>query len=81
MKILVAYATVQTGLPRRFFVQPETAGYSVNSVKRLFKRDQLRPRLDIRSVIVHFADEAQPTKVLDFLFTLDVFQVPTASEN
>lgn len=81
MEVLVAHATPEPTLLSRVLAPVDAAGYPVHPVKRLFKRGQFRARLDIRSMLVHVVDQAQPAEVLNLFFAPDVLQVAAASKN
>lgn len=75
----VVHAALQMALPRRLFASASTAGYPALSLKRLFGRDQVRARLDIRQVLVLVVFAAQQAEVWYLTLALDVPQVPAAS--
>lgn len=81
MEVLVVHAAPQTALPRSVLAPTDTVGYPVDTVKRLFSRDQVRARLDIRPVLLRVVDGAQPAEVFDLPFAPEVLRLPVAPGN
>lgn len=56
-------------------------GYPVHLLKWLFKRDQLRARLDFRPVLVRVVHVAQSAELVSLPFALNVLEVLGAFED